>query len=143
VIHSGLAIRGTLKPHRSHFYRYTVTSLANDVSLTVTPLRGDADLLVAMTPIYHPSPENYTWASVSYDCMFHNSGCNVKRFMLRRRRIGGKIRSPSKQASWQSYALAMKRTSSPATSSCRCSRPSTRRTHLWQLFLTASAVLSR
>lgn len=65
VLSASYPVQGLLKPFSTHYYRFTVVSLESDISLTATTLQGDPDILIGMKPIYHPSPENYTWVSVS------------------------------------------------------------------------------
>jgi hypothetical protein len=63
---NGVPQRGIVDSRDYAYYRYILTQPNVDVTFSLTPFNGDADLFVAMAPILHPSSSNFSWLSTAY-----------------------------------------------------------------------------
>jgi hypothetical protein len=63
---NGVPIRGQVGTTNYEYYKYSLSEPNVDITFSLTPFNGDADLFVAMAPVYHPRSTNFTWMAAAY-----------------------------------------------------------------------------
>jgi hypothetical protein len=66
ALQDGVALRDEVGDDEYVYFSVKVTDPEADLSIHLTPLSGDPDLFVDMSPNTRPSKENHTWASRSF-----------------------------------------------------------------------------